>query len=139
MVLTADAVIAEPRGILPVGAIPPAGVKTSGVQVNRLLERTPYFPGCPPGERIARPVALDILSDTLVNLGFGLPSKVANDLLVDVDVFFKVKNGVVGFGAPTEDGPVLQELTPGVRADGVIATTEAQLIVDCTPPETKLA
>lgn len=93
----------------------------------------------PPGELITRPVALDIQSNTLVNLGFGLPSKVTSDLLVDVDVFFLVKNGVGGFGAPTEDGPVLQELAHGVRADGVIATTEAQLIVDCTPPETKLA
>lgn len=39
MAMAADVVIAEPREILPVGAIPPDGVKTPGVLVDHLLER----------------------------------------------------------------------------------------------------
>ena len=39
MALAADVVIAEPREILPVGAIPPDHVKTPGVLVDHLLER----------------------------------------------------------------------------------------------------
>lgn len=39
MALAADVVIAEPKEILPVGAIPPDSVKTPGVLVDHLLER----------------------------------------------------------------------------------------------------
>ena len=39
MAMAADVVIAEPRDILPVGAIPPDAVKTPGVLVDHLLER----------------------------------------------------------------------------------------------------
>ncbi len=39
MALAADIVIAEPRDILPIGAIPPDAVKTPGVLVDYLLER----------------------------------------------------------------------------------------------------
>ena len=39
MAMAADVVIAEPREILPVGAIPPDAVKTPGVLVDHLLER----------------------------------------------------------------------------------------------------
>ncbi len=39
MALAAEVVIAEPKEILPVGAIPPDAVKTPGVLVDHLLER----------------------------------------------------------------------------------------------------
>ncbi len=39
MAMSADVVIAEPKEILPVGAIPPDAVKTPGVLVDHLLER----------------------------------------------------------------------------------------------------
>jgi len=39
MAMAADVVIAEPREIVPVGAIPPDAVKTPGVLVDHLLER----------------------------------------------------------------------------------------------------
>lgn len=39
MAMAADTVIAEPQVIVPVGVIPPDGVKTPGVLVDHLLER----------------------------------------------------------------------------------------------------
>lgn len=39
MAMAADVVIAEPKEILPVGAIPPDAVKTPGVLIDHLLER----------------------------------------------------------------------------------------------------
>ncbi len=50
-------------------------------------------------EIIARRVAQEIKAGTLVNLGIGLPSLVANYLPKEVHVFFQAENGVIGLGA----------------------------------------
>ena len=55
-------------------------------------------------EIIARRVAQEIQPDTLVNLGIGLPSMVANYLPKDVHVFFQAENGVIGLGARPPEG-----------------------------------
>ena len=62
-------------------------------------------------ERIARRVALEIEPDTLVNLGIGLPSMVANYLPEDVHVFFQAENGVIGLGARPPEGMEDPDLT----------------------------
>lgn len=62
-------------------------------------------------ECIARRVAQEIKSGTLVNLGIGLPSMVANHLPKDVHVFFQAENGVIGLGARPPEGMEDPDLT----------------------------
>ncbi|MEO0821118.1 MAG: 3-oxoacid CoA-transferase subunit B [Pseudomonadota bacterium] len=62
-------------------------------------------------ELIARRVAQEVKPDTLVNLGIGLPSMVANYLPDDVHVFFQAENGVIGLGARPPEGMEDPDLT----------------------------
>jgi 3-oxoadipate CoA-transferase beta subunit len=49
-------------------------------------------------DEIAARVALDIPEGAIVNLGIGLPTKVANYLPQDKDIFLQSENGVLGMG-----------------------------------------
>ena len=55
-------------------------------------------------ELIARRVAQEIRPGTLVNLGIGLPSLVANFVPAEAGVFFQAENGIIGLGARPEEG-----------------------------------
>jgi len=61
-------------------------------------------------EQMAERVARDIPEGAYVNLGIGLPTKVANYLPADKEVFLHSENGVLGMGpapAPGEEDPDL--------------------------------
>lgn len=62
-------------------------------------------------EIIARRVAQEIEPDSLVNLGIGLPSMVANYLPKEVHVFFQAENGVIGLGSRPPEGMEDPDLT----------------------------
>jgi acetate CoA/acetoacetate CoA-transferase beta subunit len=57
-----------------------------------------------PQEIIARRIAHELSSGMLVNLGIGIPTLVANYVPSGMQVFFQSENGLVGTGAPPEEG-----------------------------------
>jgi acetate CoA/acetoacetate CoA-transferase beta subunit len=53
---------------------------------------------------IARRIARELRDGMLVNLGIGIPTMVANFVPEDIHVFFQSENGLIGTGAPPEEG-----------------------------------
>ena len=62
-------------------------------------------------ELIARRIALELKSGSLVNLGIGLPTTVANCLSPGADIFFQSENGLIGMEPLREFGMEDEYLT----------------------------
>jgi acetate CoA/acetoacetate CoA-transferase beta subunit len=60
---------------------------------------------------IARRIAQELSAGMLVNLGIGIPTLVANYLPENMHVFFQSENGLIGTGAPPEEGMAHPMLT----------------------------
>jgi acetate CoA/acetoacetate CoA-transferase beta subunit len=60
---------------------------------------------------IARRIARELKTGMLVNLGIGIPTQVANYLPEGIHVFFQSENGLIGTGAPPEEGMAHPTLT----------------------------
>jgi hypothetical protein len=60
---------------------------------------------------IARRIARELSTGMLVNLGIGIPTLVANHLPAGMHVFFQSENGLIGTGAPPEEGMAHPTLT----------------------------
>jgi acetate CoA/acetoacetate CoA-transferase beta subunit len=60
---------------------------------------------------IARRIAQELSEGMLVNLGIGIPTLVAKYVPDDVHVFFQSENGLIGTGAPPEEGMMHPTLT----------------------------
>jgi acetate CoA/acetoacetate CoA-transferase beta subunit len=60
---------------------------------------------------IAKRIAQELKSGMLVNLGIGIPTRVANYLPAGVNVFFQSENGLIGTGAVPEGGLRQKRLT----------------------------
>ncbi|MGK7820643.1 CoA-transferase, partial [Acinetobacter baumannii] len=61
-------------------------------------------------DQIAKRVAQDIPDGAYVNLGIGLPTKIASYLPADKDVFLHSENGLLAFGPPPAAGEEDPEL-----------------------------
>ena len=61
-------------------------------------------------EQMAERVARDIPEGAYVNLGIGLPTKVANYLPADKEIFLQSENGLLGMGPAPEPGQEDPEL-----------------------------
>jgi acetate CoA/acetoacetate CoA-transferase beta subunit len=55
-------------------------------------------------ELIARRVALELRDNTLVNLGIGLPTMVAQFMPPGLRIYFQSENGIIGFGERPPEG-----------------------------------
>jgi acetate CoA/acetoacetate CoA-transferase beta subunit len=64
-----------------------------------------------PQEIIARRIARELKPGMLVNLGIGIPTLVANHVPKGMHVFFQSENGLIGTGAPPEEGMAHPTLT----------------------------
>ena len=64
-----------------------------------------------PQEIIARRIARELRAGMLVNLGIGIPTLVANYVPEGMHVFFQSENGLIGTGAPPEEGMAHPTLT----------------------------
>ena len=53
---------------------------------------------------IAKRIARELKTGMLVNLGIGIPTKVANFIPKDVNIFFQSENGLIGTGPIPEEG-----------------------------------
>jgi acetate CoA/acetoacetate CoA-transferase beta subunit len=60
---------------------------------------------------IARRIARELKPGMLVNLGIGIPTMVAGYVPKDMLVFFQSENGLIGTGAPPQDGMAHRTLT----------------------------
>jgi acetate CoA/acetoacetate CoA-transferase beta subunit len=60
---------------------------------------------------IARRIARELASGMLVNLGIGIPTLVARYVPKGTQVFFQSENGLIGTGAPPEEGMAHPMLT----------------------------
>jgi len=60
---------------------------------------------------IARRTARELKPGMLVNLGIGIPTLVANYVPEGMQVFFQSENGLIGTGAPPEEGMAHPMLT----------------------------
>ena len=60
---------------------------------------------------IARRTARELKAGMLVNLGIGIPTLVANYVPEGMQVFFQPENGLIGTGAPPEEGMAHPMLT----------------------------
>lgn len=60
---------------------------------------------------IASRIARELVPGMLVNLGIGIPTLVANHVPKDMRIFFHSENGLIGTGAPPEEGMAHPTLT----------------------------
>lgn len=72
-------------------------------------------------ERIVQRVAKELKDGDIVNLGIGMPTKVANYIEEDVEVIFQSENGFIGMGGVPEAGKEDPDL---VNAGGMHVTVK---------------
>jgi 3-oxoacid CoA-transferase B subunit len=81
-------------------------------------------------EIIARRVALELRDNTLVNLGIGLPTLVANYVPENIEVFLQSENGLLGIGPfPTDD-----EVDADAEVDADVGKARCRYPLKLAPP-----
>jgi 3-oxoadipate CoA-transferase beta subunit len=66
-------------------------------------------------EQIARRVALELPDGAYVNLGFGIPTLIADHLPKNVEVYFHSENGILGMGPRAKPGEEDYDLVDAMK------------------------
>ena len=114
MARAAKCTIAQVSEVVPLGALDPEAIVTPGIFVQRVVPVSAAAKAAArTGEivmnrmnrdQMAARVARDIPEGAYVNLGIGLPTRVANFLPKDREIFLQSENGLLGMGpAPAKD------------------------------------
>ena len=121
MATAADLVIAEVDEILPVGALDPDQIHTSGNYVDALVEAKTTLAdlgssadigatGKAPDRlrlRIARRAMAELKAGDVVNLGVGIPTLIADLIKPQHGIILHTENGMLGVGPAPEAGGAL--------------------------------
>ena len=128
MATAADLVIAEADEILPLGALEPEHIHTTGNYVDYLVEATTTLEELgssgdvraargPVDEGrllIARRALAELKAGDVVNLGIGIPTLVADLITPEDGVILHTENGMLGVGpAPAEGGALSYPVNAG--------------------------
>ena len=101
MAMAGHTVIVAADNIVPVGLISPDHVITPAPLVDYLITRADTMDA---QTVIAKRIALELRDGMLVNLGIGIPTRVANYVPAGMRVYFQSENGLIGTGAMPEEG-----------------------------------
>lgn len=105
MAMAAEHVIVEAEQLVEPSDIDPECIMTPGVLVDYILKGGVMMIDKKLGKQIiARRVARELQHGQLVNLGIGLPTKVANYIPEGIEVIFQSENGMVGMGKVAAEG-----------------------------------
>ena len=118
MATAADLVIAEAEEIVPVGALAPEAIHTTGNFVDVLVEAKTTLAelgtsadirtlGSDPGRQrmgIARRALAELKAGDVVNLGIGIPTLIANLITPVHGIILHTENGMLGVGPAPEEG-----------------------------------
>ena len=121
MATAADLVIAEADEILPVGALEPERIHTTGNYVDVLVEAKTTLEElgtsadvraglrAADGQRlmIARRALAELKAGDVVNLGIGIPTLVADLIKPEDGIILHTENGMLGVGPAPEEGGAL--------------------------------
>ena len=110
MATAAKTTIVEVSQLVALGDLDPENIITPGIFVQRVF--SPEEPDMQKLTRdeMAQRVARDIPEGAYVNLGIGLPTRIANYLPADKEVFLHSENGLLGMGPKPQPGEEDPEL-----------------------------
>ena len=115
MAMAGKITVAEVEHLVPAGELDLNQIHTPGIFVQRIFkggftkkelktEQQPNRKMALTKNEIAKRIAQELVNNTYVNLGIGIPTLVANHVPSDINVEFQSENGILGMGPFPKEG-----------------------------------